>query len=96
VSAPLFNSTASPPENLSPSPSTHSQPVRRSNPKIGPGSHNNTVQKLERVATRLREIDGPCFSLANLNTALNECLNVSGPLSEAGVLPASQKVAPNI
>jgi hypothetical protein len=92
----LFDSTASTLENTPPSPCILSQPVDKSNSKVGPGSHSNTVQKLERVAARLREIDGPCFSLANLNTALDECLDISGPVSEAGVLPASQKVALNV
>lgn len=36
------------------------------------------------------------FSLTNLNTALDECLDISGPISKARVLPASQKVAPNL
>lgn len=68
----------------------------KSSSKVGPESRSNTIQKLERVGARLREIDGPCFSLANLNAALDECLDISGPVSEAGVLPASQKVAPNL
>ena len=59
-------------------------------------SNHETVQKLERVAARLRESVAPCFSLVNLNTALDECLAVSGPLSDAGVLPVRQKVAPNV
>lgn len=92
----LFDSTPSALEHTPPSPCVLSQPVDKSSSKVGPESRSNTIQKLERVGARLREIDGPCFSLANLNAALDECLDISGPVSEAGVLPASQKVAPNL
>lgn len=96
VTVPLFDLTAPALENPPLSPSAPSQHVNKSNSKVGPGSSSDTIQKLERVAARLREVDEPRFSLANLNTALDECLDISGPFSEAGVLPASQKVAPNL
>lgn len=98
VSVPLFEFDLIPSVVANPplSPSAPSEPTNTLNAKAGPGSHNDTIQKLERVAARLREVDEPCFSLVNLNTALDECLDISGTFSEAGVLPTSQKVAPNV
>ena len=98
ASASLFDSPSPAAEHPSPIPSSSLEPSPLDvlNSDAVPERIHDTVQKLERIAARLRENVSPCFSLVNLNTALNECLAVLGLLSDAGVLPVHQKVAPNV